>query len=60
MKKYGVRLYFDTFIYQEVEAENEMDAIEKAKDIASDDCNPNELVENATLAYEAHDVWEIE
>ena len=60
MKKYGVRLYFDTYLYQEVEAESEEDAIEAAKDnVYSDKIDCMALAENAEMTHDDPDVWEV-
>lgn len=49
MKKYSVKIYFETFCYQEVEAESREDALDKAMnaiDNLPDEAYQKEIIRN--------------
>ena len=56
MKKYAVRLYYDTYTYHEIEANSEEEALEKAKE---EEIDFSEVAENMDLAYNDYDIWEV-
>jgi hypothetical protein len=60
MKKFAVKLCYTTYLYEEVEAENELDAIEEARnkvDAYDDDEYKKEIVDN--LSWDESQTWEI-
>jgi hypothetical protein len=60
MKKFAVKLCYTTYLYEEVEAENELDAIEEARnkvDAYDDDEYKKKIVDN--LSWDESQTWEI-
>lgn len=59
-KKFAVKLCYTTYLYEEVEAENEQDAIEEARnkvDAYDDEEYKKEIVGN--VAWDEAQTWEI-
>ena len=56
MKKYAVRLYYDTYTEHEVYAKSESEALEKAREQTS---TPEEVYENLDLDWAMYDIEEI-
>ena len=59
-KKFAVKLCYTTYLYEEVEAENEQDAIEEARnkvDAYEDDYYRDKIVDN--VSWDEAQTWEI-